>query len=210
MMAAAFTLPALSPHAVSPLADDLATDYFVSAERAKLLALADLSRQPRCGCKGPGAAPWLAALGVPIPAAPNSAAALAGGGRVLRLGLTEFLVEGDAALVERLQAAPRAAGVYPVLRQDACLLLAGERLGELLLQSCNVNFAALDSDSSTVVLTSMVGVGVTVLPENKNGVPSCRVWCDGSYGPYLWRTLRAIAEELGGGAVASGTLASLI
>lgn len=196
-------MPAVTiPVPVSPLADVLPTTPTVGAEAARKLGLADISLQPRFGCKGPGAAAWLQSQGVALPERPNSAAALAAGGRVLRLGVSEFLVEGDAALVERLLASPRAPAVYPVLRQDACLLLAGERLNDLLLQSCNVNFAAIDPDSATVVLTSMVGVGVTVLPEKNNGVPSCRVWCDGSYGPYLWQTLRAIAEELGGGAAA--------
>jgi len=200
MMAAAFT-----PLAVSPLVDDLATARFVGADKAKQLAVADLSQQPRFGCKGPGAAQWLAALGVPIPAVPNSACQLGSQGHVLRLSVTEFLIEGDADLVATLSAAPRAAGVYPVLRQDACLLLTGSALPSLLLQTCNVNFAALDLNLSPVVLTSMVGVGVTVLPDNKNGSPCYRVWCDGSYGRYLWQTLCAIAEELGGGAVEAST-----
>lgn len=198
-----------SPLAVSPLVDALATASFVSGEQAANLAIADLSYLPRFGCKGPGASEWLKALGVPIPAAFNSAVAF-GTGRVLRLGVTEFLVEADADFIAKLSETPRTAGVYPVVRQDACLLLAGRKLNDLLLQSCNVNFAALDLNASPVALTSMVGVGVTVLPENKNGVPCYRVWCDGSYGLYLWQTLCAIAQELGGGAVDASLVASLI
>jgi len=192
----------VSPTPVSPVADALAATAFVSGDKATVLSLADISRQARFGCKGPGAINWLTALGVPIPAQANSACALGNGkGRVLRLGMTEFLIEGDAALVDSLSAAPRASGVYPVLRQDACLLLQGRQLRSLLLQSCNVNFDALDLAAAPVVLTSMVGVGVTVLPENINGALAYRVWCDGTYGDYLWQTLRTIAEDLGGGAV---------
>lgn len=194
----------ISPAPVSPVADALAATAFVSGDKAAVLALADISQQPRFGCKGPGAIAWLKALGVPIPAQPNSACALAGSdGRVLRLGMTEFLIEGDAALVDRLSAAPRAGGVYPVLRQDACLLLRGRQLRSLLLQSCNVNFDALDLAPAPVVLTSMVGVGVTVMPETIDGALAYRVWCDGTYGHYLWQTLCTIAEDLGGGAVAA-------
>ncbi|RTL49369.1 MAG: hypothetical protein EKK46_14455 [Rhodocyclaceae bacterium] len=202
---------AFNPVPVSPLADGLSSAVFVSGEEAANLAIADISLQPRFGCKGPGAISWLTAQGVPVPTAPNSACVLPQGkGRVLRLGVTEFLVEGDAALVASLAAAQRPSGVYPVLRQDACLLLSGRKLNALLLQSCNVNFAALDLSTSPVVLTSMVGVGVTVLPEEKNDVPCYRVWCDGSYGLYLWQTLCTIAEELGGGTVGAESLAVLL
>ena len=48
----------------------------------------------------------------------------------------------------------------------------------------------------------MVGVAVVALPSPD----SCRLWCDGSYGPYLWDTLLGIAVELGGGAVAASAL----
>jgi sarcosine oxidase subunit gamma len=196
--------------AVSPLAD-LPAIKPVGAEQATLVSIADLSLLPRFGCKGPGAAEWLSALGVAIPSAPNSALSM-GELRVLRLGNTEFLAEGDSVVVAKLQAAPRGPGVYPVLRQDAVLLLAGSRANDLLLQSCNVNFAAIkpnpDPNLSPVVLTSMVGVGVTVMPENKSGAMVYRIWCDGTYGLYLWRTLCAIAEELGGGAVGGHSLSA--
>lgn len=192
----------LSPTPVSPVADALAATAFVSGDKAAVLSLADISRQSRFGCKGPGAIKWLTAQGVPVPAQPNTVCALGNGqGRVLRLGMTEFLIEGDAALLDSLSTAPRASGVYPVLRQDACLLLQGRQLRSLLLQSCNVNFDALDLAAAPVVLTSMVGVGVTVMPEKINGALAYRVWCDGTYGDYLWQTLRTIAEDLGGGAV---------
>lgn len=183
---------------VSPVADLLPAGEV--AVNDIVLSLRDASLFARYGCKGPAAAQWLANQGYPIPPQPNQLAALPQGGRILRLGVTEFLVETDAAAVAALYAAPRVPGLYPVLRQDACFVLRGAQLPSLLLQTCNVNFAALDLSLSPVVLTSMVGVSVTVLPGNNNGVPCYRVWCDGSYGPYLWQTLLAIAEELGGGA----------
>ena len=91
--------------------------------------------------------------------------------------------------------------MYPVLRQDAALIVGGSRLEELLRQTCNVNFRPLDPADRPVVLTSMVGVGVTVIPEVRKGLPAARIWCDGTYGHYLWETLLGIAVELGGGAV---------
>ena len=171
------------------------------AARARVLGVADLSCQRRWGGKGPGAAAWLAGRGLPVPEAPNTWAPLAQGGRVLRLGRSEFLVEGPADPLEALLLAEPGARVYPVLRQDAALVLQGEALPALLAQVCSVNFAHLDLATRPVVLTSMAGVTVTVLPDTAGGLPYYRLWCDGTYGPYLWRTLTEIATELGGGPV---------
>jgi sarcosine oxidase subunit gamma len=127
-----------------------------------------------------------------VPPSPNSWLPLEDG-LVVRLGLTEFLVEGaQAAKLD----APPAAGVYPVLRQDTALAIRGERLNDLLLETCSVHFAALDPAARPVVLTSMAGVAVTVIPGNDAGVPSCRIWCDGTWGEWLAETLAGAAAEL--------------
>lgn len=152
----------------------------------------DVSRTPRAGVKGPGAAAWLAALDLPVPRAPNSWLPLPGG-LIARLGLSEFLVEGPEAAK---LAAPLVHGVYPVLRQDAALTLKGTRLNDLLLETCSVDFRALDLAARPVVLTSMVGVGVTVIPGEEGGVPCCRIWCDGTYGEWFIETLAGVAGEL--------------
>lgn len=175
-------------------------------ERAAILGLADLSHQTRAGAKGRGTAEWLAALGVTIPSQPNSWSPLPGGGLVARLGTTEFLVENDAALVDKIMQAKRAAGVYPVLRQDAAFALCGARVNELLLQTCNVDFRTLDAEPTKVVLTSMAGVGITILSKKSGKYPSYRIWCDGTYGVYLWETLAEIATELGGGCIGVNAL----
>lgn len=152
----------------------------------------NVSRTPRAGVKGPGAAAWLAALDLPVPRAPNSWLPLPGG-LIARLGLAEFLVEGPEAAK---LAAPLAPGVYPVLRQDTALMLKGARLNDLLLETCSVDFRALDLAARPVVLTSMAGVGVTVIPGDDNGVPCIRLWCDGTYGEWFFETLSGVAGEL--------------
>lgn len=152
----------------------------------------NVTRMPRAGVKGPGAAAWLAALDLPVPRAPNSWLPLPGG-LIARLGLAEFLVEGPAAAK---LAAPLAPGVYPVLRQDTALVLKGARLNELLLETCSVDFRALDLAARPVVLTSMAGVGVTVIPGEEGGMPCCRIWCDGTYGEWFFETLTGVAGEL--------------
>lgn len=168
------------------------------AQRAAVAGVADLSHRPRTGAKGPGAAGWLAALGLPVPGQPNSWSTLPDGGLIARLGLTEYLVEGDASIVATLMQTGRTAGVYPVLRQDVSFALCGSQVNDLLLQTCNVDFRSLDVDPEKVILTSMAGVGITIL-STRSGC--YRLWCDGTFGLYLWDTLVGIAEELGGGCI---------
>ncbi len=155
------------------------------------MRLEDRSLAPRFGCKGRGAADWLAAAGLPLPARPNSWLALEGGGLIARLGVTEYLVEGAPALIDHLRARPRALGVYPVLREDAAFRLSGPAVADVLRQSCNVNFAALPLAEAPVVLTSMVGVGVTAIPLESELL----IWCDYTWGAYLVETLLDIAAE---------------
>jgi sarcosine oxidase subunit gamma len=176
------------------------------AQRAAAVGVADLSHLPRIGTKGPGAADWLAGLGLPVPALPNSWNMLPDGGLVARLGLTEYLVEGNASTIDTLMQTRRAAGVYPVLRQDASFALCGARVNELLLQTCNVDFRMLGADPAKLILTSMAGVGITILFTRTLALPCYRLWCDGTYGVYLWDTLVGIAEELGGGCIGLNAL----
>jgi len=154
---------------------------------------------PRAGVKGPAAAEWLATRGLPVPAKPNTWLPLAAGGVIGRLAYTEFFVEGDAAPDIEREASGAPAGVYPVLRRALGLVLAGPAALDVLAQTCNVNFDALDLATRPLVMTSMVGVSVLVIPEQRDDGIAYRIWCDPTYGPYLARTLHAIAAEEDGG-----------
>jgi sarcosine oxidase subunit gamma len=156
-----------------------------------VIAFEDVSRTPRAGVKGPGAAAWLAGLGLPVPQAPNSWLPLPGG-LIARLGLAEFLVEGTESAK---LSTPPTHGVYPVLRQDTVLRLRGERLNDLLLETCSVDFCALDPGARPVVLTSMAGVTVTAIPDEEKGTPRIRLWCDSTYGEWFADTLAGVAGE---------------
>jgi len=50
-------------------------------------------------------------------------------------------------------------------------------------------------------MTQVAGISATVIHQTFNGEPVYRIWCDGTYGAYLWGVLIEIATELGGGAV---------
>ncbi len=174
-------------------------------ERTQTLGVCDLSGLARVGVKGPHAAEWLAARDVSAPLRPNSWRPIEGGGLVARLARTEFLVEdgfgGGMALRLAPELRPGSPGVYPVPRQDCALALTGTKVNELLVQTCNVDFSALDSAARDVTLTQMVGVSVTVLRADIGATPCYRLWCDGTSGVYLWETLTGIAAELGGGPI---------
>jgi len=177
------------------------------------LGIADLSFLTRFGVKGAKAADWLASQGIAVPERPNTWHSLPEDGIIARLGLTEFLIEDSvsSSIAPNLAAACQSppAKVYPVLRQDLALVLMGDnpngipsdRINELLRQTCSFNFQALSLSDRPVVLTSMIGVAVTVIPAERNGQPFYRIWCDGTFGTYFWQTLVEIATELGGGAI---------
>lgn len=160
----------------------------------------------RFGVKGPRAAELLERLGFVVPAAPNSWAPLRAQSRddtadvVARLGATEFFIEesGDAPGIELLvrEVSAGLPGVYPVLREDVALVLGGARAGNALAEACNIDFAApahLPGEAhGPVFMTLMTGVAVLVLPQlEPNGIVY-RIWCDPSFGPYLWDTLADI------------------
>ncbi len=184
---------------ISPLRFDAA-----DGQRMGAVGVADLSFLSRCGLKGPNSVAWLGAQGFDIPEV-NCWARSEGGVLVARLGRTEFLVEDGVGGSRARQLAAAAAtlpeGVYPVLRQDASLALTGSALQVLLAQTCSLNFKTLDVQRRQLALTSMVGVSVVILPMATAGELMYRVWCDGTYGGYLWQTLVDIARESGGGAV---------
>jgi sarcosine oxidase subunit gamma len=168
------------------------------------IMLADASCLPRMGVKGPNAEEWLRGQGVSVPEGANTWTRTSEGVIVARLARSEFFLEDrpGGGAVERwrslLEPAP---GVYPVIRQDAALALAGERLNDLLVQTCNVDFDAYPPGARAVVMTSMVGVSVLALRDEARGRRWLRIWCDGTFGPYLWETLLGIAREEGGAAV---------
>lgn len=182
-----------------------------AAEALDVVAIGDLSHRRRIGVKGPGAAAALAALGLATPAQPNSWCRTADA-IVARLGLTEYLIEDSAGgdAVSRVQALPDTAGVYPVPRFDAELVVAGPQAVDLFRQTCAVDLSTLDAAGGALALTSMVGVGVTVAAVMTPAGVTYRIWCDGTYGGYLWQTLCEVAEDMGGGWIGYETLARVV
>ena len=171
--------------------------------------LADASSLPRMGVKGPQAETWLRGQGIHPPAGVNAWTRTTDGVLIARLGRSEFFLEDafGGAVVERCRAMlVPGPGLYPVLRQDAALVLAGPRLNDLLVQTCSVDFKSPTMHEPVAVMTSMIGVSVLAICDRASAGPVLRLWCDGTFGPYLWETLLGIAHEEGGGAVGLGKL----
>lgn len=162
--------------------------------------LSVVNERARIGCKGPGAAEWLRARAVPVPAAANTIAAWGvDGGLVARLGSSEFFIEAAASAIAALNAALAVgpAGVYPVLREDAAFTVEGPGVHDALAQICHINFAALDLVRAPVVMTLMIGVAVLVVPEAVAGGRRYRIWCDPSFGEYLEQQFNGVVGAAG-------------
>jgi sarcosine oxidase subunit gamma len=179
------------------------------ARSSELPALiTDASCLPRAGVKGPNAAAWLTSQGVQLPAANHWR--YHDELRIARLGRSEFLLEAAAhgSRVAQLKAvlAP-AAGLYPVLRQDAVIWLAGPAAASVLRQLVTFDFTCLPAGDDAVLLTQLGGVSATLLWQPAATGRCYSIYCDASYGSYLWTTLLALVAAEGGAAVSFDALA---
>ena len=98
-------------------------------------------------------------------------------------------------------------GVYPVLRQDAGNRGWPGSVANSLAQTCSVNFIGSILTAATAgddFHGRRVGTGRSRM---RKGKPLFRIWCDGTFGPYLWETLLEIAHDWVGGAVGIGAAA---
>ncbi len=168
----------------------------------RTLALADVSALPRTLLKGPQAAAWIQRQGLSVPPKIYAHEAIPGGGLLIRTGAAEFFAEGAVSgdAVERLagEGATLPDGVYSFPRQDAAMLLSGEKSFDVLAQTCGYNFRQPEMD---FIMSRIAGVSCSILREDRDRAPLFHIWCDASYGTYLWETLLEISREAGGDAV---------
>ena len=177
-----------------------------AAEPASTTQIADVSCLGRVGLKGPSAIEWLESRGLSVPRQPNTWHALTGGALMLRLGRTEILIEEGidryiAQPLENEMQTMSVPGVYPVLRQDASLVVRGNQVHRLFEQICSIDLTCLEGNDRVVAMTMLAGISATVICTSIGGTTCYRLWCDPTYAVYLWDTLFTLATELGGGAV---------
>ena len=176
----------------------------IEQARKKVLGITDVSCFERYGIKGPQASKWLADHELAIPSNPNSWTLCNQKNLVLRLGSSEFLIEdqlGGSASKKLAADITRVDGLYPVARADAAFILSGSEVPNLLSELCSLDLRDTALLANDVVMTQVAGISAIVMRQNLNGEQVYRLWCDGTYGSYMWEMLLEIAVELGGGAV---------
>ena len=165
------------------------------------LNITDMSALARYGVKGPQAEKWLLSHGVAVPKNANSWVLNANETLVMRLGLTEFLIEdqfGGQTCNKLLADTTRVAGVYKVPHVDASYLLAGSGVLDLFSELCALDLRETALADKDLVMTQVAGISATVLRQALNGETVYRLWCDGTYAAFMTHTLAEIAVELGG------------
>jgi sarcosine oxidase, subunit gamma len=173
------------------------------ANQAKVLGLCDVSARSRMGVKGPGAAAWLEQNGISVPSSVYGHNGLGKDGLVIRAGTSEYFIEDETA-GQRVDHLPNPQttvpqGVYRYDRQDAALLLSGTNAFAVLAETCGYDFRHPDHD---LVFTRVAVVSCMILRKDREPqVPLFHLWCDGSYGAYLWEQLLEIVRTLGGAPV---------
>ncbi len=166
--------------------------------RPGALMICDVSALPKLGVVGSHAAEWLAAQGVSAPGETYEWRGLhSDGGIVVRLPFDEFFIEdglaGRVVPVLKANLGGGQSGCYPIERQDAGLLVTGSEIFALLAQCCGVDFAR---EPEHAVMTRVAGVSCMVLLRKDSA--ALRIWCGTGAAVYLWETLGAIVQDLGG------------
>lgn len=170
----------------------------------KVLGVTDVSCFNRFGIKGPQAAKWLQSHKFKTPAEINTWVE-GKGCLVMRLGGSEFLLEDQygASNMEKMASFDQAkvAGAYQVARADAAFLLSGSEVLNMLSELCMLDLCEGALPKDGLVMTQVAGISATLIRQNLNNASVFRLWCDGTYGAYMWDMMLEIAKELGGGAV---------
>jgi sarcosine oxidase subunit gamma len=165
------------------------------------LTLRDMSGVPMLEVKGPGAAGWLQARDLPVPARIYAGDVIGENGWITRTGREEYLLRGAVGsqlpdLAEDVAHGVYRHGVLISSRQDALFLLTGQRIGELMAQSCGLDYAAITPRQT--VLSRIAAVSCGLLKDQMEDNPVCWLWLDPSHGLYLWEQLVQIIQELDG------------
>ncbi len=159
------------------------------------IVISDLSHLPRVGLKGPQAADWLIGKQIKVPEKPNACRTSGEGTLVLRLGLSEFLIEGqtDQLTTNKVKTSlmEKAPGIYPVPRADTALRISGSDTLRLFSEICMLDLSP-ESVINEVYMTQVAGISAIL---TKHANDDFRIWCDCTYSKYLQTTLSDIAKS---------------
>ncbi|MGQ0658520.1 MAG: hypothetical protein ACT4NU_10580 [Chromatiales bacterium] len=179
-------------------------------DTARQLGLTDLSPLRRVGFKGPGAAEWLGALDVSVPAV-NRAARQADGSLVLRLGANDIMIVTDlassASLPERLLQAwdalenpPREPRGFPVPRQEGfCwFALTGSRADAVMAKLCGVDLRAHKFADGEIAQTSVARLSAVVARNDIGNTHAYYLYADSASAEYWWDCFIDAMREFAG------------
>lgn len=184
------------------------SDDSADQANAAALGICDVSGLHKFGLKGRDAERQLSSEGFSIPAAVYDSTSLEDGGLIIRIGKNEFFLEDGsrnrtvAAFRERFE--PAEGDVFQVEHQEATFVLTGTRLGNVLAQTCGIDFR--EAAPLRFVFTRIAGVSCGMLPNITAKLPTCRLWVDPGYALYLWDTLVEIIGSLDGDIVGAGCI----
>jgi sarcosine oxidase, subunit gamma len=172
--------------------------------RKQVLGITDVSCCARFGVKGPNATQWLLDHGLSIPINANAWTLCEQKTLVLRLGSTEYLIEdwfGGSACSRLANDMVQVPSVFKVPREDAAFIVSGSEALNLFSELCSLDLRDKSLDAKDLIMTQVAGISAIVMRQSINNEPVYRMWCDGTYGPYMWEILQEVATELGGGTV---------
>jgi sarcosine oxidase subunit gamma len=183
-------------------------------DRARRLAIADLSGLPRTGFKGTGTVDWLTGQGLTIGPDSNMAYRQEGGALAARLAPTEiFLVDAldaSGALIDKLNAAwawgtekPRKLIGYPMPRQDshAWFMVSGDAAPDMFAKICGVDLRPHKFEPGRIAQTSLAKMSGIVIRDDRGAVPAFHLLADVASAEYLWGAVLDAMSEFGGAPV---------
>jgi sarcosine oxidase subunit gamma len=183
-------------------------------DRARRMAIADLSVLPRTGFKGTGTVDWLAGQGLTVGPDSNMAYRQDGGALAARLAPTEvFLIDGleaTGALIDQLNGAwnwgaekPRKLIGYPMPRQDshAWFMITGDAAPDMFAKICGVDLRPHRFAPRRIAQTSLAKMSGIVIRDDRGAIPAFHLLADVASAEYLWGAVLDAMSEFGGAPV---------
>ena len=185
------------------------------AERARDLAICDLSPLPRACFKGHKAVSWVAAQGVTVTEANNMTAWQDDGACAARLADTEVLLLSDlgceSTLCERISAAwspDPDPGAYPVPRADTnCwFLISGRHSATMFSKICGVDLRPEKYAMGAIAQTSIarltgIVIRADLVDAHGGNTLAYHFLTDNASASYMWDCLLDAMGEWGGAPV---------
>ena len=187
-------------------------------ERARELAICDLSALPRSGFKGRETVSWLAARGVAVSAENNMTTVQDDGARAARLADGEVLLLSDLAAESTLCARLAEAwspdpdpAAYPVPRADTnCwFAISGRHAPALFAKLCGVDLRPHKFADGAIAQTSIARLNGIVIRADLGAVPAFHFLTDSASARYMWESFLDAMGEWGGAPVGLSALRAL-